>query len=86
MRAAEAEAVLDMLKTCGTRVLLHVKRVESHGEPTVEAKEAVYRSCKAAVAASEERVRGNRGGGKGYPKAIVPRARDGDGHGVVCER
>ena len=28
---------------------------------------------------------GNQGGGLGYPKAMVPSARDGDGDGVVCE-
>ena len=67
-RAAEAEAVLDMLKTFGTRVLLHVKRVDPPEEPTAEAKEAVYRSCAAAAAAVEERVQGNRGGGKDIRK------------------
>ena len=39
-----------------------------------------------AETAGEPRVRGSQGPGRGFPKAIVPSARDGDGDGVVCER
>ena len=46
----------------------------------------VYGSCEEAAAAGEQRVQGSRRGGRGYPKAMVPSARDGDGDGVVCER
>ena len=45
-----------------------------------------YISCDAAQAAGEIRVQGNKGGGRGFPKLMVPSARDGDGDGVVCER
>ena len=45
-----------------------------------------YASCAAAEAAGEERVPGSVGDGWGYPKAMVPSARDGDGDGVVCEQ
>ena len=34
--------------------------------------------------AGEQRVQESQGGGLGYPKAMVPSARDGDG--IVCER
>ena len=34
----------------------------------------------------EPRVQGSKGGGRGFPKSMVPSARDGDGDGVVCER
>ncbi len=46
---------------------------------------SVYDSCEAAVAAGEPRVLGSAGGGRGFPHATVPSARDGDGDGVVCE-
>ena len=46
----------------------------------------VYGSCEEAVEAGESRVQGSVGGGRGFPKAMVPSARDGDGDGVVCER
>ena len=47
---------------------------------------SVYGSCEEAVEAGESRVQGNEGGGRGFPKEMVPSARDGDGDGVVCER
>ena len=47
---------------------------------------AQYPSCEAAEAAGETRVLGSNGPGRGFPKAMVPSARDGDGDGVVCER
>ena len=46
----------------------------------------MYGSCEEAEAAGEQRVEGSRGGGQGFPKAMVPSARDGDGDGMVCER
>ena len=45
-----------------------------------------YPSCEAAEAAGETRVLGSNGPGRGFPQAMVPSARDGDGDGVVCER
>ena len=47
---------------------------------------ALYASCDAAQAAGEPRVQGSKGNGRGFPKWMVPSARDGDGDGVVCER
>ena len=55
-------------------------------EPESEENTSVYGSCEEAVAAGESRVQGSVGGGRGFPKAMVPSARDGDGDGVVCER
>ena len=42
-----------------------------------------YGSCEDAEAAGETRVLGSAGDGWGFPKSLVPSARDGDG--VVCE-
>ena len=47
---------------------------------------ATYASCDEAEAAGEPRVQGSKGPGRGFPKATVPSARDGDGDGVVCEK
>ena len=55
-------------------------------EPAPEEKTSVYGSCEEAVDAGESRVQGSVGGGRGFPKEVVPSARDGDGDGVVCER
>ena len=45
---------------------------------------SVYGSCEEAAEAGEQRVQGSQGGGRGFPKAMVPSARDGDG--IVCEK
>ena len=45
-----------------------------------------YSSCDAAQAVGECRIQGSKGGRKGFPKAMVPSARDGDGDGIVCEK
>ena len=45
-----------------------------------------YESCEEAEAAGETLVEGSQGTGTGFPKEIVPSARDGDGDGIVCER
>lgn len=91
MTPVESEIVMDMLGTCEdppdfeveTRDVVEVK-VGVH-KPTAEPVQ-VYGSCEEAAAAGEERVQGSRGGGRGFPEAMVPSARDGDGDGVVCER
>ena len=55
--------------------------------PTASPSEGVtYASCEEAEAAGELRSQGGNGPGKGFPKPMVPSARDGDGDGVVCER
>ena len=92
MTAVESEIVMDMLGTCENppefeveiRETMEVK-VGVH-KPTAEPDGTVYASCGEAAAAGEPRVLGSRGGGQGFPKEIVPSARDGDGDGVVCER
>ena len=53
--------------------------------PTATAATIKYNSCDAAQAAGETRVTGSKGQGRGFPKWMVPSARDGDGDGVVCE-
>ena len=45
-----------------------------------------YASCQDAEDAGEARVQGSNGPGRGFPKSMVPKARDGDGDGVVCEQ
>ena len=55
-------------------------------ESEPEMNTSVYGSCEEAVDAGESRVQGSAGAGRGFPKAMVPSARDGDGDGVVCER
>ena len=56
--------------------------------PVLELEEntPAYRSCEEAAAAGELRVQESMGEGKGFPKEMVPSARDGDGDGLVCER
>ncbi len=46
----------------------------------------VYSSCDEAEQAGVPRRQGTQGSGYGFPAETVPRARDGDGDGVVCER
>ena len=54
--------------------------------PTVAPdRDGTYASCDDAEAAGEVRVQGSKGPGRGFPAALVPSARDGDGDGVVCE-
>ena len=83
---------MDMLFTCDDRPEIEVETLDYLGtvtgedKPTAESEDAVYRSCEEAAAAGEQRVQGNRGGGQGFPKTMVPSARDGDGDGVVCEQ
>ncbi len=56
------------------------------GAAATPAAAGVYPSCDAAAAAGELRALGSQGSGRGFPKAMVPSARDGDGDGMVCER
>ena len=54
--------------------------------PTPPPATTTYASCDAAQAASQTRVPVIKGDGRGFPKSIVPSARDRDGDGVVCEQ
>ena len=92
MTDAEAAAVVEMLRTCeyppdvDVREALESRAGEHKPEPAEEFQNPVYGSCQEAEFAGEQRFQGSQGGGLGYPKAMVPSARDGDGDGVVCER
>ena len=88
MTQAETEAVIAMLDTCGEPVEVEVERAQSvpTPQPEPEGDGGVYESCDAAKAEGESRVLGSSGGGRGFPKEMVPSARDGDRDGVVCER
>ena len=92
MTPVESAIVMDMLGTCENPPQVEVEirgtmevRVGVH-KPTAEHENPVYGSCDEAESAGEQRVQGSQGGGKGYPKRVVPSARDGDGDGIVCER
>ncbi len=92
MTKIETDIVMDMLGTCENPPDLEISEAlgtatgEHKPEPTAEPEASVYQSCEEAEATGEERVQGSRGGGRGFPKAMVPSARDGDGDGIVCER
>ena len=85
----EAAALQGMLKTCPNPPQLTIVQgapAASPASPTpAPAASAIYASCDEAEAAGEPRVQGSKGPGRGFPKATVPSARDGDGDGVVCE-
>ena len=92
MTRVESEIVMDMLGMCehppevDVRTDLGPATGEHKPEPAEEPQSSVYGSCEEAEAAGEQRVQGSQGGGQGFPIALVPSARDGDGDGVVCEK
>ena len=96
MIPVESEIVMDMLGTCEhppeygveIRETMEVSVGVHKPETTEQQDRSVYGSCDAAEASGEQRMQGSQGGGQGYPKRVVPCARDGDGDGdgVVCER
>ena len=55
-------------------------------EPEPQANASVFASCEEVGEAGESRVHGSVGGGRGFPKELVPSARGDDRDGVVCER
>ena len=90
MTPVESAIVMDMIATCEHPPEYEVEtretkeaRVGVH-KPTAEPEGAVYGSCEEAESAGEQRVQGSQGGGRGYPKAMVPSARDRDGDGILC--
>ena len=91
MTPVESAIVMDMIGTCENPPEYEVEIRETMEvrvgvlDSTAEPEGTVYGSCDEAEAAGEERMQGSQGGGQGYPKAMVPSARDGDGDGVVCE-
>ena len=94
MTPVESEIVMDMLGTCENPPDMEVEELDypetatgKHKfEPVQGPGISIYGSCEDAEAAGEERVQGSQGGGLGYPKAMLPSARDGKGDGVVCEK
>ena len=92
MTPVESEIVMDMLGTCENPPDVDVWEAlesatgEHKPEPTEKPESSVYGSCEEAAEAGEQRVQGSQGGGQGFPKAMVPSARDGDGDGIVCEK
>ena len=98
MTPYEADIVMDMLGTCEHPPDMEVEELDYLGtatgehkptpgvEPTEEPESSVYGSCEEAESAGEQRVQGSQGSGRGFPKAMVPSAQDGDGDGVVCEQ
>ena len=92
MTQRESEIVMDMIGTCEdppeyeVETLDYLGAVTGEDKPTEEPENPVYGSCEEAAEAGEQRMQGSQGGGRGFPKAMVPSARDGDGDGVVCER
>ncbi len=87
---SEAVALGEMLDACEPSRSLLVVRVESSQPDVMPSPTPVsgktYASCDEAEDADEQRVRGSKGNGRGFPAERVPSARDGDGDGVVCER
>ena len=89
----EIDALTGMLDTCanppdlqllqgGTPIL--PRPTNGPHYPTSTPTARTYSSCDAAQAAGEPRAQGSKGSGRGFPKWMVPSARDGDGDGVVC--
>ncbi len=93
---AEHDALTEMLNTCANRPQLTVDHqsramptaipTRTPARPNPTATVTIYISCDAAQAAGQTRVQGSKGSGRGFPKWMVPSARDGDGDGVVCEK
>ena len=85
---AEATAIKSVLAECtSVEMVMSVRASPPVARPTQpQIPGAGYASCDEARAAGESRVQGSKGTGRGFPKSMVPSARDSDGDGVVCER
>ena len=99
---AEHDALAQMLDTCATRPTLLVEQgrgapapaatstpvrpTATPVPPTATPAARTYSRCDAAQAAGQPRTQGSKGPSRGFPKWMVPSARDGDGDGVVCEK
>ena len=90
MSPQEFEIVMEMLGTCAdppeVEVLTGMVVVPGVDKPTPGPDAPVYGSCEEAEAAGEQRLQDSQGGGGGFPKAVLPSARDGNGDGIVCEQ
>ena len=83
MTREESRSVMEMLGTC--EIPVRVVELKEPSALEAEDRPEVYKSCQEAESAGEDRIPGTRGGGRGFPQAMVPSARDGDGDGIVCE-
>ena len=90
----EHRALVEMLNTCANPPQISASHQTQAGPTPAPTRQSVqptpetrtYTSCDAAQAAGERRIQGSKSTGRGFPKWMVPSARDGDGDGVVCER
>lgn len=85
---SERRALDEMLATCASFLPTPTppsRYLPAEPSPTPVSGGNVYESCEEAEAAGEERVRGSKGPGQGFPREMVPSKRDGDKDGVVCE-
>ena len=92
---AERQALDEMLTTCTLipvvptpRSTLPVPTPILTSTPVVPTSEQrVYATCEDAEAAGEQRIKGSKGNGLGFPTTMIRDApRDGDNDGVVCEQ
>lgn len=85
----EVEALKEMLATCANPPELTALEDDPSAAPAAPTlglpKVDTYASCEEAEMAGEEPAQGAKGSGRGFPEAMVPSARDGDGDGIVCE-
>ena len=95
MTEQEHGGLVGMINTCAKRpelMVTYLSQVRPTPVPTsnparpTPTPATTYSSCDAAQAAGATRIQGSKGNGRGFPKWMVPSARDGDGDGVVCER
>ena len=87
----EAAALSEMIETCEIPPTLTLREADPSSRPVRKAPtpapgSRTYGSCAEAERAGEQRERGSKGSARGFPKEMVPGARDGDNDGVVCER
>ncbi len=84
----ERMALDEMLATCDNSLPTPTspsRYLPLQPSPTSVPTGRVYESCEEAEAAGEERIKGSKGAGRGFPHAMVPSKRDGDNDGIVCE-
>ena len=79
MTTAEVDSVTATLTTCEKRVSVVKEMGTAVQLPTQrpESQEQTYGSCEDATSAGEQQAQGSQGRVRGFPKAMVPTARDG---------
>ena len=91
----EIDAITGMLDTCANPPNLLLsdgdapivpRPTNGPHYPTDTPTATTYSSCDDARAAGQARVQGAKGSGQGFPKSVVPSARDGDADGIFCEK